>query len=59
MIRDTYSHALLATDRKALDKYRIEKQRIKQIEELRRDVANLQEKVAHICKIIDHIIEEN
>ena len=58
MIRDTYSNALLATDRKALDKYRMEKQRVKQIEDLRKDVADLQEKVGNICKIIDRIIEE-
>lgn len=58
MIRDDRSKALLSTDRVALDKYRMEKQRSRQIEQLRKDVADLQEKVSNICKIIDRITEE-
>lgn len=58
MIRDSYSNAVLSTDRAALDKYRMEKQRVKQIDQLRKDVADLQETVSNICKIIDRITEE-
>ena len=58
MIRDSYSNALLATDVKELDKYRMEKQRVKQIEQLRRDVADLQETVHNICQRIDRIVTE-
>jgi len=58
MIRDSYSNALLATDVKELDKYRMEKQRVKQIEQLRRDVADLQETVRNICQRIDRIVTE-
>lgn len=58
MIRDSYSNAVLSTDRAALDKYRMEKQRAKQIDQLRKDVADLQETVSNICKIIDRITEE-
>lgn len=58
MIRDTHSNALVSTDRVALDKYRMEKQRIKHIDQLRRDVADLQEKVKNICSAIDRITEE-
>jgi len=58
MIRDTHSKALISTDKVALDKYRMEKQRVKQIDLLRKDVADLQEKVRNICTIIDRIITE-
>lgn len=58
MIRDVHSNALIATDRAALDKYRVEKQRIRQIDQLRRDVADLQEQVRNICAIIDRIVTE-
>jgi hypothetical protein len=58
MIRDTNSKAVLSTDRAALDKYRMEKQRVRQIEQLRKDVADLQQTVLNICKIIDKITEE-
>lgn len=58
MIRDDQSKALLSVDRAALDKYRIEKQRSRHIDQLRKDVADLQEKVSNICKIIDRITEE-
>jgi hypothetical protein len=58
MIRDAHSNALIEVDRTALDKYRREKQRIKQINELRKDVADLKQTVANICKIIDKIVEE-
>ena len=59
MIRDVNSNALISTDIIARDKYRLEKQRIRQIEKLREDVANLQEKVDNICRVIDKIIREN
>ena len=58
MIRDDQSKALLSVDRAALDKYRMEKQRSRHIDQLRKDVADLQEKVSNICKIIDRITEE-
>lgn len=58
MIRDVNTNAVLSTDRAALDKYRIEKQRVVQIEQLRRDVAQLQDTVKNICKVIDRITEE-
>lgn len=58
MIRDAHSNALIEVDRTALDKYRQEKQRVKQIDQLRRDVADLQQTVVNICKIIDKIVEE-
>lgn len=58
MIRDVNTNAVLSTDKVALDKYRMEKQRVMQIEQLRRDVAQLQETVKNICKVIDRITEE-
>lgn len=58
MIRDTHSNAIISTDRTALDKYRMEKQRVRQIEQLRKDVAELQNTVVNICKILDRITEE-
>ncbi len=58
MIRDSYSNALLTTDVRELDKYRMEKQRVKQIEQLRKDVADLQETVRNICKVIDRVVKE-
>lgn len=58
MIRDDQSKALLSVDRAALDKYRMEKQRSRHIDQLRKDVADLQEKVSNICKTIDRITEE-
>jgi hypothetical protein len=58
MMRDVGSNALVSTDKAALDKYRIEKQRVRQIDQLRKDIADLQEKVSNICMIIDRIIEE-
>lgn len=58
MIRDTNTNAILSTDKAALDKYRMEKQRVVQIEQLRKDVAQLQDTVRNICKVIDKIVEE-
>jgi hypothetical protein len=58
MIRDAHSNALIEVDRTALDKYRQEKQRVRQIDQLRKDVADLQQTVVNICKIIDKIVEE-
>ncbi len=58
MIRDSYSKALLETDVTALDKYRMERQKVKEIQQLRKDVAALQDTMRHICQIIDRITEE-
>lgn len=58
MIRDSNTKALLETDTIALDKYRMEKQRIRQIDQLRKDVSALQETVQRICNVIDRITEE-
>ena len=58
MIRDANTNAVLSTDKTALDKYRMEKQRVRQMEQLRRDVADLQQTVSNICKVIDKITEE-
>lgn len=58
MIRDDHSKALLSVDKSALDKYRMEKQRARQIDQLRKDVADLQKQVSNICQIIDRITEE-
>ena len=57
MIRDPSSHALIVTDKAALDKYRREKRRIQEFDQLRRDVAGLQEKIDHICMIIDQLMK--
>lgn len=58
MIRDSHSQALVSVDAVALDKYKQERQRVNQINQLRKEVADLQHKVRDICDIIDKIIKE-
>lgn len=52
MIRDTYSNALLATDIKELDKYRIEKARTRQIEQLHYDIEDLRKSIQQIHSLL-------
>lgn len=58
MIRDSRTQALVSVDAVALDKYKQERQRANQINQLRKEVADLQHKVRDICDIIDKIIKE-
>lgn len=58
MIRDARNSALLATDLKELDKYRMEKQKTQQIKNLVEDVDELKKKIANIYAILETLTEE-
>ena len=55
MIRDLHSKALVETDTIELVRYRNEKKRQREIDELRRDVANLKSCINSLCETIKRV----
>lgn len=58
MIRDVHSNALISVDTTALDKYKQERQRVNQINQLRKEVSDLQVHVRNLQETVDRIIKE-
>ena len=58
MIRDEHSNALISTDRKELDKYRLEKMKVKRVENLEGQVSDIQIQLSQILKILREIKPE-
>ena len=59
MIRDSYSNALLETDVLELQKYRREKNRDKEMAQLKRDVASIKECINILRNTISKIESNN
>lgn len=59
MIRDTYSNAILETDYVELQKYRREKNRDKELAQLKRDVASIKECINSLRDTISKIESSN
>jgi hypothetical protein len=57
MQRDSESNALISTDRMALDKYRIEKQKTKRMSDLEREVRDLKLEVKKLSELFANIDE--
>ena len=55
MIRDSYSKALVETDTIELARYRNEKKRQREIEELKKDVVSLRSCTNNLCETIKRI----
>lgn len=59
MIRDRHSNAILETDVLELQKYRREKNRDKELAQLRRDVAYIKECINNLRETINKIESSN
>lgn len=55
MIRDPHSKALVETDTIELARYRNEKKRQREIDELKRDVVSLRSCINNLCETIKRI----
>lgn len=55
MIRDPHSKALVETDAVELAKYRTEKKRQREIDELKRDVVALRSCINNLCEALKRI----
>lgn len=55
MIRDTYSKALVETDVAELNRYRKEKQKDKEFQQLKNDVIFLKERINNLSKTLQQI----
>ena len=55
MIRDAHSKALVETDTIELARYRNEKKRQREIDELKRDVVSLRSCINNLCETIKRI----
>lgn len=55
MIRDSYSNALLETDVLELQKYRREKNRDKEVAQLKRDILTIKEAINNLAQTLNRI----
>jgi hypothetical protein len=55
MIRDNVSRALVSNDVAALNKYKIERDRIRQVEQLSRDMIEVKKILCSLCERLDKI----
>ena len=55
MIRDSYSKALVETDAIELARYRDEKKRQREIDDLQKDVVSLRSCINNLCETIKRI----
>jgi hypothetical protein len=53
MIRDNVSRALVSNDVAALNKYKIERDRIRQVEQLSRDMIEVKKILCSLCERLD------
>jgi predicted RNase H-like nuclease (RuvC/YqgF family) len=53
MIREAHSKALIATDRQELLAYRKEKQRDREINQLKKDLEETKQRINRLCSIIE------
>ncbi len=58
MIRDKESKALLETDTLALNKYRIEKKRIMEIENMKKEMSDIRIILSNVCQSLDTLMKE-
>lgn len=55
MIRDTKSNALINTDVIALNKYKMERNQLRKIENMAKELEEVKTAVAQICEILNRI----
>lgn len=55
MIRDTRSNALINNDVIALNKYKMERNQLRRIENMAKELEEVKTAVAHICEILNRI----
>ena len=55
MIRDSYSKALIETDAIELARYRNDKKRQREIDDLKKDMASLRSCINNLCETIKRI----
>jgi hypothetical protein len=58
MIRDKESKALIETDTDALQRYRIEKKKLQEVEQIKKDINIMKDQMKNVITIIDKIMEE-
>jgi|VirMetMinimDraft_7_1064189.scaffolds.fasta_scaffold490582_1 hypothetical protein len=58
MMRDTNTKALLSNDKEKLTKYKAERDQMKKVNTLAKEVAEIKDQLSKICKLLEQTAEK-